>query len=80
MSKFYDINQFEYPPSPTSSDEEYFGSGWSVRKQGDKFYFSYISGQLQGHSDEVEILEDDFYCIKCSSMSFDEICRKLDVH
>ncbi len=80
MNKYHGEEPFDYSTDPKSSDNEFFGSGWSVKRDGTKYYFCYISGQLQGACQKVEITALDFEDIKKGNMSFNEICRKYQVH
>lgn len=80
MSKYYEEAPLNYGDTPGSTDDEYFGSGWSVRREGGLFYFCFISGNLQGERRKVRISKDDFEEIRQGGMSFDEICRKYEVH
>jgi len=81
VSKHYDEEPFSYPKNtPPSSENEFFGSGWSVKRENGKFYFSYLSGQLQGKISKVEISESDFEEAKKGRIEFDEMCRKYNVH
>ncbi len=80
MSKLYDEKPFIYPERKPSSEDEYFDNGWSVRREGKKFIFCYISGQLQGELKKIEISEVDFNAAKNGRISFDELCRKYNVH
>jgi hypothetical protein len=81
MSKYYDEVPFTFPEdTPSSSDDEFFGSGWSVKREGGRFYFSYLSGQLQGKSCKIEISESDFEGAKQGGLQFDEMCRKYNIH
>lgn len=82
MSKYYTVEPGEYPDDKNrkNSDDEYFGNGWSVKKQDDLFICTYISGALAGALKSVTISEDDFLAAKAGKITIDEICIKYNVY
>lgn len=76
-SFLYRKKKLEYPGKVLEGNKDrFFGKGWDVSKVGDKYYFSYISGQLAGKENCIEISKEDFLLMKSHQMTFDEICRK----
>ncbi|WP_411992482.1 hypothetical protein [Agarivorans sp. DSG3-1] len=81
MSKYYKEKPFVYPQSsPEDSKNLFFRNGWSVCKRDENYFFSYISGQLQGAGREIEITKSDYEQAKVGKICFDEMCRKYGVH
>lgn len=81
MSKYYEESPLVYPKeTPKNSEDQFFGNGWDVAKEEGRFYFSYISGQLAGSENKIEISESDFCDMKSGKLSFDQICRKYGVN
>ena len=81
MSKYYEELPLTYPEKKSeSSEDRFFGNGWDVSKEDGKFFFSYVSGQLAGKENKIEINEDDFVAMREGHISFDEMCRKYNVN
>lgn len=81
MNKYYEEKELVYPKeSPENSEDQFFGNGWDVERKNGKFYLSYISGQLAGKENRIEISEDDFFDMKLGKLTFDQICRKYRVN
>ncbi len=77
MSKYYEESPLVYPKeTPKNSVDHFFGNGCDVAKKEGKFYFSYISGQLAGRENKIEISESHFCDIKLGKLFFDQTCRK----
>ncbi len=76
----YKLIPGKYPQKPTNTENEFFKSGWSIRKENDKYYMSYISGSLQGELKLVEISNDDFVLAKDDKITLDELCIKYNVN
>ena len=72
----YSEEPFEYPTKPKSTKNEYFGSGWSVRHESDRFIFSFISGDLQGQEKQIEITKEDYLKARAGQIGFDALCIK----
>ncbi|MCA9013725.1 MAG: hypothetical protein KDA77_00205 [Planctomycetaceae bacterium] len=80
MSEYYREIPGEFPKEkPQSTENEFFGSGWSVRRLDDKFFFEFISGELAGRLKEIEISASDFNHTKAGELSFDDLCYKYGV-
>ena len=60
-----------------STEDEFFGDSWSVLKTGDKYYFEYISGELQGKLKKVEISKESFDEVRVGNFSFEEVYSLL---
>ena len=81
MNEFYEEVPFSCPDElPKSSDDEFFGDSWSVRRQDGKLFFSYISGELAGRTKEIEIDESDFNDARLGKIDGDGMCIKYGVH
>lgn len=81
MNKYYEESELVYPKeTPKNSDDQFFGVGWDVAREGGKFYFSYISGQLAGRENKIEISESDFFDMRSGELTFDKVCRKYGVN
>ncbi len=80
MSDYYEEEQFVYSKIKSSTKEEFIGNGWSVKKENEKYYFEYISGQLQGKENKIEISKIDFQKAKKGHVTFDEMCRIYNVY
>jgi len=76
----YKMTTGKYPEKPKNTENEYFGIGWSVKKETEKYYFQFISGTIQGDQKSVEITEDDYLMARAEKISFDELCVKYNVH
>lgn len=78
--KYYKTKKGTYPKSiKKSSDNEYVGQGWSVRKESGYFILRYVSGSLQGELKEIRICEDDFKLAKTGNMTLDDFCKKYNI-
>lgn len=75
----YKLVPGKYPQKPKDTENEFFKNGWSIKKDGDKFYMHYISGSLQGSMKIVEISKTDFNLAKEDKITFDELCTKYDI-
>ena len=75
----YEEVPFEYPEKPESSEHEYFGDGWSVRQEQDRFVFAYLSGEVVSKEKEVEISQEDYLAAREGKLGFDELCIKYKV-
>lgn len=75
----YKMKPGSYPEKPKNSENEFFGNGWSVKRENEKFYFNFISGSLQGEFKSIEIAEEDYNSARAGEISFDEICAKYNV-
>ena len=75
----YKLISGKYPKKPKDTENEFFKNGWSIRKENNKFYMSYISGSLQGDLRIIKISKDDFNLAKDDKITFDELCIKYDV-
>lgn len=73
MSDLIDSN------SPKNKDDEFFGSGWSVRRADGRYYLSYISGELAGLLKEIEIEQEDFELARKGKIGLDDLCIKYGV-
>ncbi|MDP7016375.1 MAG: hypothetical protein QGG36_11275 [Pirellulaceae bacterium] len=80
MNKFYDEKPIELNNTPINSPDEFFGDGWSVRKDGEKFWFSYISGGLAGQARQVEITAADYELARSGGIGFDGLCTRYNTH
>lgn len=76
----YKMIEGKYPEKPKNTENKYFGVGWSVMKEADKYYFQFISGSIQGDQKSVEITEEDCLLGRTEKISFDELCVKYNVH
>lgn len=76
----YKLNPGRYPKKNQNTENEFLKNGWSVKKENDKFYMSYISGSLQGELKIIEISKIDFDLAKDDKVTFDELCIKYDVN
>lgn len=80
MNEFYNEKPFSYPENePRSTENEFFGFGWSVKKINDKCFLNYISGELAGRHKEVEISAEDFEQAKLGKLDLDQLCIKYHV-
>ena len=80
MKKEYDEIFYEYTEKKqTPFDDEYIGDNWSVREEKERYYFTYISGELAGKLKEIEISQEDFKFVKERRLTFDELCIKYNV-
>lgn len=80
MTKYYDESPLVYPKViNNNSDDIFIGNGWDVTKKNGKYFFYFISGQLEGREKSVEINKDDFNAIKNGEITFDDMCRKYGV-
>lgn len=78
--KYYTTESGKYPDKKNQNTEnEYFGEGWSVRREGENYYLIYISGALQGELKTIKIDKDDFELAKASKMDLDQFCIKYNV-
>jgi|1185.fasta_scaffold500372_2 hypothetical protein len=79
--KYYTIEPGEYPDDKNrkNNENEFFGNGWSVKKDGESYTFTFISGSLAGKLKEVTISEEDFIAAKTGKITFDELCIKYNV-
>lgn len=75
----YSLKKGEYGSIPTNSDNEFFGNGWSVIHEDDKFYLKYVSGSLQGELKKIEITQNDFNLAKENKITLDEFCIKYNI-
>ena len=81
MNDYYEKSELNYPDKvPVSSEEVFFGNGWEVSRESGKFYFSYVSGALEGRENKIEINKEDFDAIKNGEITFDQMCRKYNVN
>ncbi|GAA4436513.1 hypothetical protein [Bremerella cremea] len=77
MSKYYEEVPGEYPQEKkTPAEGEYIFSHWSVRKEGGKYVFEYLSGELLGRLVSLEISEQDYSLAASEKITFDDLFRK----
>lgn len=62
-----------------NTEDQYFGNGWDVKRIGEKYFLSYISGELIGKSKEIEISQEDFEAAKKGEIDLDGFCIKYKV-
>lgn len=82
MSEFYEEVPFQYSKKggdDRESDHEFLRDSWSVRKQGERFIFEYISGELAGSLKVIEVSDADAQQLMASQISAEEIYRKYHV-
>ncbi|MEO6904690.1 MAG: hypothetical protein ABI315_16300 [Bacteroidia bacterium] len=77
--KYYTTKPGQYPDENKNNQNEFFGNGWSIKKENDKFILNYISGSLQGDLKTIEISEDDFNAAKKGETNLDNLCIKYNV-
>lgn len=78
--KYYTAKPGKYPDKENqNTDDEFFGTGWSVKRENDHFFFCYVSGSLQGEFKKVEIAKEDFEMAKAGKITFDQLCIKYNV-
>lgn len=78
--KYYTTKPGQYPNKKKENTEnEYFGEGWSVKKEGESYSLSYVSGSLQGELKTIKITKEDFELAKSGRMSLDQFCIKYNV-
>jgi hypothetical protein len=81
MSKYYKETPLTYPTNNSkNSEHQFFGNGWEVFMKNEKYYFSYVSGQLAGRENTVEISKDDYIGMREGKLSFDDMCRRYGVN
>lgn len=52
------------------------GNAWKVYKEGDKYWFSFISGELQGDVKSYEISQNDYELARNQKIKFDDLYNK----
>lgn len=74
---YYTIEPGEgYPEAPKNSENEFFGNGWSVKKEAGKYELSWISGELAGRLKTIEITEEDFLSAKDGRLGLNDLLIK----
>ena len=80
MNKSYTLRSGKYPDKlPDLVPGEYRGPSWSVKPVKNKFIFSFVSGELQGHHVTQEITEEEYNQAKSADFDFDALCRKYSI-
>ena len=78
--KYFTTKSGKYPEKKNqNTEEEYFGKGWSVKRNGDNYVLSYISGSLKGELKSIPISKEDFESAKSRKMDLDQFCNKYNV-
>lgn len=76
----YNLEKGKYPNQKRiDGQNEFFGDGWSVRKEGESYIFSYISGDHQGKLKEIGISEEDYDLLISGKSDLNKICLKYNV-
>ncbi len=77
--KYYTIKSGKYPDKQNyNTDDEYFGEGWSIKKDGENYYLTYISGSLQGELKKIKVSKDDFELAKTGNIGLNDLCIKYN--
>ncbi|MDO5616081.1 MAG: hypothetical protein Q4G16_07815 [Cruoricaptor ignavus] len=77
----YDIEPGKYPDKKINdSDSIYVGNGWSVKREKDKYFLEYISGEMQGKLKVVEISEEDFLLAKEGNFDLCDFSIKYNIY
>ena len=79
MSEFYEERPLPYSDPPDSTDDEFFGHAWSVRHENEKYLFEYISGELAGRQQRIEITKADYGAARAGEIDGDGLCAKYGV-
>lgn len=80
MSEYYEEIPLEYPKkSRVSTENEFVGDEWSIRKVDSRYIFEYISGELAGMAKSIEVTQSDFELAAAGQISCDELCIKYNV-
>jgi hypothetical protein len=69
--KYYSTEPGQYPEENKNTGNEFFGNGWSVKEESNKFVLTYISGSLQGTLKSVDISKVDFISAKEGKVNLD---------
>ena len=77
--QIYEERPLTYSDPPESTEDEFFGNGWSVRRENGQYFFSYISGELAGRAKEIEITKTDYAAARAGEIDFDGLCIKYGV-
>lgn len=78
--KYYTTKPGEYPDKQNkNTEDEYFGEGWSIKKDGENYYLTYISGSLQGEIKKIEVSKDDFESARTGNIRLNDLCIKYNV-
>lgn len=77
---YYTIKPGVYPDvNLKNTEDQFYGSGWDVKKTGEKYLLSYISGALQGESKTHEISKADFEAAKRGEIDLAGLCAKYQI-
>jgi len=78
--KYYTTKPGKYPEKKyQNTEDEYFGNGWRVKRNGNNYVLSYVSGSLQGEVKSIPISKEDFESAKSGKMDLDQFCIKYNV-
>ena len=80
MNEFYDEKPFVYSDPPESTENEFFGHGWSVRHSDGEYTLHYISGELSGRGKQVAISADDYHAARAGAIDLNGLCVKYHVN
>lgn len=79
--EYYNLEEGKYPnKNEKNTQDEFFGDGWSIRKEDGNHIFSYISGDHQGKLKELKISEDDYNLLISGKSDLDKICIKYNAY
>lgn len=78
--EYYTKKQGKYPEKENrNTNDDYYGNGWSVKRDGNNYVLSYVSGALQGEYKSISINREDFEAAKAGQIDLDQLCRKYKV-
>lgn len=78
--KYYTTKPGEYPKrNKENTEDEFFSEGWSVKREGENYSLTYISGSLQGNLKTIQISKEDFESAKIGELNLDQLCAKYNV-
>ncbi len=71
----------QYPDvNLVNTENQFFGAGWDVKKEDNKFYLSYVSGAIEGKAKRIEIMKEDYDSAKRGELDLDGFCAKYNVN
>ena len=78
--KYYTTLFGKYPEKKNqNTEDEYFGEGWSVKRNGVNYALSFVSGSLQGELKSIPISKEDFESAQSGKMDLNQFCIKYNV-